>query len=216
MRLHELLEAEYRRETWHWMPDYVRGPFDVIAGAVLVQHTSWQNAERALDRLRDAGALDAATLAAMPEAELAALVRVSGTPRVKARCLRALAHTIEAAGGLAAFLALPPGELRARLLATHGVGPETADAIALYAAGRPAFVIDAYTRRLFRRLGLGPESDGYDSWRAYFEDALPANTPLYQRYHAYIVLHGKRRCRAAPLCGGCPLRTLCPEGRSRT
>jgi endonuclease-3 related protein len=188
---------------------------DIIAGAILVQHTSWTNAERALDALRDAGALDAAVLASMHDDVLLPLIRVSGTPTIKARRLRAISATILDAGGLDALLALDAGELRERLLATHGVGPETADAIALYAANKRVFVIDAYTQRLFRRLGLGPQSTRYDAWRRYFEDALVgADAVTFQRYHAAIVLHGKARCRATPRCAGCPLLNVCPTGQS--
>jgi endonuclease-3 related protein len=212
MDVYRALDAAYGGETWHWMPDVVRGPFDVIAGAILVQHTTWQNAERALEALRAAGALDARMLATMPPESIAAIVRVSGTPRVKARRLRAVAATVERSGGLARFLALPARELRRALLDTHGVGPETADAIALYAAGHAVFVIDAYTRRLFRRLGLGPAGDRYDTWQRWFESALPRDAALFQRYHGDIVLHAKALCRARPRCAPCPLRPRCAQG----
>lgn len=192
------------------MPDYVRGPADVIAGAVLVQHTNWRNAERALENLRDADALDPAAILAMDEEALAVLIRASGTPSIKARRLRALAQTIVDADGLDAFLGLPLERLRPLLLATHGIGPETADAIALYAAGRRTFVIDAYTRRVFRRIGVGPVCDRYEDWRSCFEAALPdASVEVFQRYHAWIVLHAKAVCRPLPLCGGCPLAAMC-------
>jgi endonuclease-3 related protein len=192
------------------MPDVVRSRFDVIAGAILVQHTTWRTAERALESLRDAGALDATTLRTLPVTEIAALVRIAGTPSVKARRLKAIAATIADAGGLDAFVALPLDEMRPLLLATHGVGRETADAIALYAAGHRVFVIDAYTTRLFERLGAGPEQRTYEAWRAWFEDALPrADAAQFQRYHAWIVLHGKALCRTRPLCGACPLRGAC-------
>ena len=205
----ERLERGYREETWHWAPDYVRGPMDIVAGAVLVQHTNWRNAARALEQLRDAGALDPARLASMPDVEVAPLIAVSGTPTVKARRLQAVAATIVDAGGIDALLALPPEELRARLLATHGLGPESADAIALYAAHRPVFVIDAYTRRMFRRLGIGPQGDGYDAWQRFFHDSLPADAASYQGYHAHIVLHSKAVCRARPRCGECLLADVC-------
>jgi endonuclease-3 related protein len=210
--IYALLDARYHKETWHWYPEHVRGPLDVIAGAVLVQHTNWRNAERALERLRDAGALDPEALLSLPDDDLHALIAVSGTPTVKARRLRALARTIADAGGIGALLALPQDELRARLLATHGVGPETADAIVLYAAGRPSFVIDAYTRRTFTRIGLTPAEHGYHGWQRWFERALAADIDLYRRYHAYIVLHAKDVCRAAPRCGGCVLRVQCATG----
>jgi endonuclease-3 related protein len=105
--------------------------------------------------------------------------------------------------------------MRPLLLTTHGVGPETADAIALYAAGHRAFVIDAYTRRLFRRLGLGPEgADGYAAWQRYFEDGLTDDdAAAFQRYHGYIVLHCKARCRVTPACAACPLRGGCAYHR---
>jgi endonuclease-3 related protein len=190
---------------------------DVVAGAVLVQHTNWTNAERALESLRGATALNPTAIAALEQGHLVELIRVSGTPTVKARRLRALCSTILDAGGVDAFLALPLVDMRARLLATHGVGPETADGIALYAAGRRAFVIDAYTQRIFRRLGHGPSSNGYEIWRAWFENALPhADATMFQHYHAWIVLHAKQRCRSRPLCDGCPLADMCAAARCET
>lgn len=209
-----LLEAAYGAETWHWAPDYVRGPLDIIVGAVLVQHTTWKNAERALEQLRAAGALDAGALLSLPDDGLLALIRVSGTPTVKLRRLRAIARTIGTAGGVDALLALPQPELRARLLATHGVGPETADGIALYAARHRVFVVDAYTTRLFGRLGLTPAAGtDYGAWQRYIEEALPAaDAALFQRLHAHIVLHGRALCRPRPRCARCPLLAVCPTG----
>ena len=210
-----VLERPYHDDAWHWTPDLAR-PIDIVVGAVLVQHTTWTNAERALAALRAAGALNVRTLASMPASEIAALVRVSGTPSVKARRLRAMATTIEHAGGIGAFLALPLASIRPVLLATHGIGPETADAIALYAAGRRTFVIDAYTRRVFSRLGLEPHGRaGYDAWQRFIEDALPGHdAEAFQRYHGYIVLHAKALCRAVPKCAACPLLSRCPHGRA--
>ncbi len=211
------LEHAYRDYIWHWMPDRAR-PIEVIVGAILVQHTTWTNAERALISLRDAGALDVRRLATMPEEEIGALVRRSGTPNVKARRLRATAEMIEQAGGLAAFLALPLEAMRPLLLETHGIGPETADAIALYAGGRRTFVIDTYTRRVFGRLGLEPApAGGYAARQRFFEDALADDdAEAFQRYHGYIVLHAKARCRVKPACASCPLLPRCPHGRSTT
>ena len=216
LQIYHRLDAAYAGEVWHWAPQHAAGPMDIIAGAILVQHTNWTNAERALDALRAAGALDPAQLASMSDDAVVPLIRVSGTPTIKARRLRAIASMIVDAGGLDAMLALPADELRARLLATHGVGPETADAIMLYAVGKRVFVIDGYTQRLFRRLGLGPIGVRYSDWQRYFEGALPdADVAMFQRYHAVIVLHGKARCRAKPLCEHCPLLDVCPTGATR-
>lgn len=212
----DTLAQTYDYAAWHWSAARLQSPFDVPFGAVLVQHTTWQNAERALERLRAAHALDGPTLASIPEATLVELVRVSGTPTIKARRLRALAALTVEAGGIDRLYARPAAELRALLLATHGIGPETADAIVLYGAGHRVFQVDAYARRLFRRLRMGPQGDGYAVWQRWFEQALPAeDASSFQRYHAYIVLHAKARCRAVPSCPPCPLLTQCPEGARR-
>ena len=210
-----ILDETYGHEPWVWHPEHVRGPMDIVAGAILVQHTTWTNAERALEQLRSAGALDPATLREMPAEKIEALVRVSGTPTVKARRLRAMADTIVDAGGLDALLSLRQDELRARLLATHGVGPETADAIALYAAHHRAFIIDAYTQRVIGRIGIGPQTHSYDAWQSWFEDGLPHDDVAdFQRHHAVIVAHAKTLCRPRPLCQRCPLLARCAYGSS--
>jgi endonuclease-3 related protein len=212
-----ILDERYRNENWHWDAAHVRGPMDIIAGAVLVQHTTWTNAERALEQLRAAGALEPSLLAQMTDDALVPLVRISGTPTIKARRLRAVAATIEQSGGIDALLALPKDVLRTKLLDTHGIGPETADAILLYAAGHRAFLIDAYTQRLFCRIGIGPDGAAYDAWQRWFEDRLPDATARdFQRHHAHIVLHGKTLCRPKPRCGECPLLAICAFGSAVT
>ncbi len=164
------LDARYDYSSWHWQPDT---PPDLICiGAILVQHTQWSNVELALERLRDANALSLDAIHTLPEERLAELVRPAGTPMVKAKRLRSLAQLALDHGGLDALLALPTSELRPLLLATPGIGPESADAILLYAAGRPVFEIDAYTIRIFRRLGLGPERNDYHIWQHWFERAV--------------------------------------------
>ena len=153
-------------------------------------------------------------IAALPETELAQLIRPSGYFNAKARKLKAFVELLNEgfAGDLGRMLATPALELRPILLATHGIGPETADSILLYAAGQPVFVIDAYTRRTFLRLGLVPEADNYEGWQRLFMRALPADMQLFNDYHALIVRHGKDVCRKRPLCHKCPLATVCPLG----
>jgi endonuclease-3 related protein len=206
------LDAAEDYSTWHWQDDT---PPDVICiGAVLVQHTQWSNVELAMTRLGEADALSLAAIVSMTEERLAGLLRPAGTPAVKARRLLALARLAQAHGGLHALLSIPSDELRPLLLNTQGIGPETADAILLYAAGRPVFVIDAYTTRIFRRLGLGPEHNGYDAWQQWFEGELAADSEAYRRYHALIVLHGKFTCRPKPKCASCCLVAVCRTGRA--
>ncbi|MDO8616646.1 MAG: hypothetical protein Q7T33_13075 [Dehalococcoidia bacterium] len=210
LQVHDRLLAAYGPQRW-WPGET---PFEVIVGAILTQSAAWTNAERALANLRRAGALSPAGLIAIGEGELAALIRPSGFFNAKARSLKALADLLRDryGGDIGRLLRTPGAPLRTLLLATHGIGPETADAIVLYAAGRPSFVIDAYTRRTFSRLGLTPARDTYEDWRRLFMDNLPADAPLFNEYHALIVRHGKEACRKRPLCARCPLLDLCPTG----
>jgi endonuclease-3 related protein len=206
----ERLAAANDYPSWHWQPS--SPPDYVCISAVLVQHTNWRNVERALERLGQADALSLAAIGALDEGRIAELVRPAGMPAVRARRLKALARLAADCGGLAHLLSSP--DLRERLLATPGMGPETADAIALYAAEHPTFVIDAYTTRLFRRLGIGPSRNSYAAWQAWFEAALPRNTEAYRRWHALIVLHGKETCRPRPRCQSCCLLELCETGQA--
>lgn len=154
--IYRRLFATYGPQGW-WPGD--DDPFEVIVGAILTQAAAWGNVEKALANLRRAGVLSAEALLALSEDALAALVRPAGYFRVKARKLQAFARMLSAefAGDLNRLFALPLPALRAKLLATYGIGPETADDIILYAARKPVFVIDAYTVRLFTRLGLTPQ-----------------------------------------------------------
>ncbi len=208
-----------------WWP--AREPFEVMVGAVLTQNTAWSNVERAIARLRRAQALDPRRLAEAPLRQVAAWIRPAGYFNVKARRLQAYCRWYLEQGELAGLRRLPTGELRRRLLTVHGIGPETADDILLYALGRPVFVVDAYTRRLFRRLGLAPGLPeagrvGYEALRAWVEGAARRSpsarrdlTGFFNELHALIVRHAKEHCRARPRCPGCPLLARCPEGRGR-
>jgi endonuclease-3 related protein len=135
----------------------------------------------------------------MGEGALAEAIRPAGYYNQKAKRLKILA----------AFFLEGGTRSRAALLALHGVGPETADSILLYAWNIPVFVIDAYTRRMFGRLGLVPESADYDEAQAAFAGNLPRRAGLYREYHALIVEHGKRACKKVPVCKKCLLKTTC-------
>ncbi|MBC7093887.1 endonuclease III domain-containing protein [Candidatus Bipolaricaulota bacterium] len=207
LELYQTLLAAYGPQGW-WPGE---GPFEVVVGAVLTQATSWRNVEQALVNLKAAGTLSPEAMANLPPDELAALIRPAGFFRQKARRLAELVAWIERSGGLSSVLRLPTAELRASLLAVPGIGPETADSILLYAAGRPVFVVDAYTRRILTRLGLLPhEHAPYPEVTRLFTDHLPPDPGLYGEYHALLVRHGKERCRKRPRCPGCPVAAQCP------
>ena len=211
LEVYDRLCARYDLDRWHWQD--ATPPLDVCLGAILVQHTAWTNVESALACLRAAGVFSLDAVAALRLDELAALIRPVGTPATKAHRLRAFVALVAAHGGFDALLALPAAELRETLLATHGIGPETADVILLYAARYPVIVHDAYTARLLRRLGLGPERNAYAAWQAWLDARLPVEGRLRRRYHAAIVVHCKETCRVRPVCGRCPLLDLCPFGQ---
>jgi endonuclease-3 related protein len=208
----ERLLARYGPQGW-WPGD--DRPFVVVVGAILTQAAAWKNVEKALGSLERAGALTPEGLLRLSETELARLVYSAGYYNAKALKLKAFAEMLHSRcdGRLEGLFALPLAELRRALLETHGIGPETADDIILYAAGRPVFVVDAYTRRILSRLGLRPAEDTYEAWQALFMDRLPPDVPLFKEYHALLVRHGKETCRARPLCVGCCLLEVCAAGR---
>ena len=194
-----------------WWP--AETPFEVCVGAILVQNTAWSNVEKAIAALRAAGRLSYEGLAGLPEPELAALIRPSGCFNVKAKRLAAFVAFLgrEYGGRVEAMAAVDPAVLRAQLLGVPGIGPETADSIALYAAGLPLFVIDAYTRRIFGRLGLVAGDEDYETLQRFFMGSLPEDVALFNDYHAQIVTLAKTVCRPRPHCDRCPLDSICPK-----
>ncbi len=205
--LYELLKARYGEQHW-WPGD---GPFEIAVGAILTQATAWTNAERAIANLKAAGQLSAVAIHQLETARLAALIRPSGYYNVKAnRLKRFVALLVERYDGcLERLFQLATPALRAELLAVRGIGAETADAIALYAANRPLFVIDAYTTRLCIRLGLVTGEASYKQLQALFEANLPRSAALYNECHALIVRHARSHCHKQPRCDGCPLLEIC-------
>jgi endonuclease-3 related protein len=191
-----------------WWP--AQTAFEVMIGAILTQNTAWTNVERALARLRERVALDAEAILGLDPAELADALRPSGYFNVKSQRVRGFCRAYLDAGGFEGSDALATPALRAWLLAINGIGPETADDILLYAFHRPVFVVDAYTRRLFERLGLLAGGETYEQIRRVFEEALGPDVPMLKEYHALIVSQGKAVCRTRPLCGACALRRDCP------
>jgi endonuclease-3 related protein len=169
--------------------------------------------DKALGVLRERGRLSYESLRACRPTRIAPMIRSSGYFNVKARRLAAFLRFLgrEYGGQVEAMAAEEPAVLRAKLLSVSGIGRETADSIALYAAGLPLFVVDAYTRRVFTRLGLLRGDEDYDEIQRFFTDRLAADAALYNDYHAQIVLHGKDVCRTVPRCGACVLDRLCQK-----
>lgn len=191
-----------------------RGIFEVCVGAILTQNTAWTNVEKALASLNGADLMSPEALASCPLHRLEKAVRSSGYFRQKARRLREFFRRVlsEHPGGFEEwFSGTAAARLREELLSYRGVGPETADSIALYAAGKPSFVIDAYTRRVAERLGVAGGLS-YGGWKALFEAALPPDAEVYREYHALLVRLCKDFCtKSRPRCASCPLKRICKK-----
>lgn len=182
-----------------------------MLGAVLTQNTAWTNVEKAMQGLKEASLTTAESIVDAPSETLAAAIRPAGYFNVKAGRLKALCRAYLAWGGWSAMDRMSTGALREALLSVHGIGRETADDILLYAFQRPVFVVDAYTHRIFERLGLLEHGMGYETVRNRFESALGEDVAVFNEYHALIVQLGKSVCRPRPRCAECCLNPICPS-----
>ncbi|MBI5028987.1 MAG: endonuclease III domain-containing protein [Chloroflexi bacterium] len=200
----------------HWWPQ-TDGAFEIIVGAILTQNTSWTNVEKAMANLRHADLLTPDALNGAMEKRLATLIRPSGCFNLKAKKLKAFTRFLfeKHHGKLAHLFKQDLAILRDELLAVYGIGPETADSIILYAAEKPIFVVDAYTRRIFARLELVREDVTYDETQHLFMEKLPHHTAMFNEYHALVVALGKDICKKnKPRCDVCPLIKICHMGNN--
>lgn len=188
-----------------WWPGET--PFEVMVGAVLTQNTNWNNVATAIDNLKRDGLLTYEKLSALPADLLAEKIRPAGYFNLKTQRLKNLLRHIQDHGGsLENFFDRDKEVLRERLLQVKGIGPETADSIILYAAEKPAFVVDAYTHRVLYRHHCIPEEASYHEIQELFTTSLPENVLLFNEYHALLVRLGKEYCKKKnPRCSGCPL-----------
>jgi endonuclease-3 related protein len=193
----------------HWWP--AQTPFEVMIGAVLTQSAAWTNVEKAITNLKKAQALSPGAIRNMPFSELSGLIKPSGYYNVKARKLKSLVYWLgeNYSDDIEQMSAVKSNKLREELLAVYGIGPETADSILLYALGKPLFVIDAYTKRIFSRIGLTNEDDSYNYYQKLFMSNLATDVIVFNEYHALIVKHAKEACNNKPVCGGCCLSQIC-------
>lgn len=200
----------------HWWPGDTA--FEIIVGAILTQNTAWANVEKAIRNLKSKELLTPGKLYRINIKILAGLIRPAGYYNIKAKRLKAfLKFLFERYDGSLKkmfFRRLP--DLRGELLSVNGIGPETADSILLYAAGKPVFVVDAYTKRIFSRHKFIRPAATYDDVQRFFMDNLPRDVKLFNEYHALIVELGKNICKTKPRCQICPLIRHCEGARRAT
>ncbi len=170
----------------HWWP--AKTPFEVVVGALLTQQTKWENVEKAIQNLKEHDLMEPEPLSKAGLQEIEAQIRCTGFYRQKAKRVKDISIFFFENPRI---LEKPANELRDTLLSLDGIGNETADSIVLYAADKPKFVIDAYTKRMCRCIGI--EGD-YGKLQSIFESSIPEDVPLYKEFHALIVDYGKQFC----------------------
>lgn len=194
----------------HWWPadDW----FEVTVGAILTQNTAWNNVEKSIENLKQRDLLEPEKLSKIKEDDLAQLIRSSGFYNLKSKRLKNFLEWLKKYNyDIDKIKNKSVTSLREELLSIKGIGKETADSILLYAFEMPVFVIDAYTKRMFSRLGL-ILSRQYDEFQDFFEKNLTKDVQLYNEYHALIVKHSKVYCKKTPKCSDCFLKEKCNWG----
>ena len=204
--IYDRLFKSFGKQYW-WPGDT---SFEVVIGAILTQNTNWSNVEKAIKNMKAAKIFTPKKLYEIDQDKLAELIRPSGYFNVKAKRLK---HFIEWLflnynGSLSKLFKLNFATLRGQLISVNGIGRETADSIILYAAEKPTFVVDAYTKRVLVRHGVITEDYDYDAIKEVFENNLPKEVPLYNEYHALIVMVGKHYCKPKMQCVECPLKDV--------
>ena len=209
----DALLAHYGPQKW-WPAE---SPFEVMVGAILTQNTAWKNVEKAIRNLKTYGLLDARKIHELDQDTLALAIKPAGYYNVKAARLKNFIAWFLSRfdGDLEMMKRVPPARLREELLTVKGIGPETADAILLYALETPSFVVDTYAHRVLTRHELAMDEATYEDLKEYFEKNLPRDAKLYNDFHALIVSVGKEFCRPKARCEECPLRRYLPGGAPR-
>lgn len=202
------LVTEYDVEGW-WPSET---PFEVMVGAILTQQTTWETVTRVLDVLRSEGLLRVRELVHCDRERLERLIRPSGFYRQKAKRLLCLVEHVvtEHDGDVISMLDQDMHVLRAELLSLPGIGPETADSIILFAAGKPKFVAAAYVSRVLSRTGVLPEV-GYYQVQGFVERTIWPDAASYQELYALLVKHARTVCRREPRCSVCALADVCMQ-----
>ena len=201
--IYSLLLKKYGYQNWWPVHKGTDTFLEISIGAILTQNTNWKNVEKALENLIKANLLDWNSLNQITEEQLAYYIKPAGFYRQKSKTIKRFVQTVKG---------LKKEEItRDLLLSIKGIGKETADSILLYALERPYFVVDAYTKRIFSRIGICDKKVSYDDLQILIQSSLPKDINLYKEYHALLVEHAKTHCRKKPVCLNCPLENICAK-----
>ncbi len=207
LKIYKLLYERFGPRRW-WPGDT---KLEIIIGAILTQNTAWVNVEKAIANLKSARLLKVKGLSRVPKKRIARLIRPAGYYNIKSQRIKNFLGFLNTAygGSIKRMFSTETRRLRTEILDVKGIGPETADSILLYAGEKPAFVIDAYTKRIFSRHGYIREDASYEAVQAIFLRHLPKDVRLFNEFHALIVELGKDLCKSKkPLCNKCPIRRI--------
>ena len=205
-QIYKIFFKAYGEQYW-WPGDT---PFEIAIGAILTQNVSWKNVETAIRNLKTEKLLSPKALYSAPDKKIAPLIRPTGYYNQKTKKINNFLKWFRNYNfSFKRLERVDLPALRDELLSINGIGPETADSILLYALSKNIFVVDAYTRRIFSRLGKFSEKSTYHEIQNFFHGHFKGDTGDYNEYHALIVKHGKDICRTKPLCGECCIRGLC-------
>ncbi len=182
---------------------------EICFGAILTQNTSWKNVEKAIIQLNKGQLIDIKKILKIENKKLAEIIKSSGYYNQKAKKLKNFCHFLlnNHNGSIEKLFKNSIEKLRNELLSINGIGPETADSIILYAAKKPIFVIDAYTKRIINRIGY--KESAYEKLQKLFMENLESDEKIFNECHALLVELGKNYCKKNPLCEKCPINKMC-------
>lgn len=223
--IYRLLYKAYGKQGWWPIVDTVSGKseyginaprgetdiFEIAIGAILTQNVAWVNVEKALLSLKKKRLLEPLKLYKAKHEVIAQCITPSGYYNQKTKKIKNFLSWFKDYGfSFEAAAAMKTDSIRRELLVINGIGPETADSILLYGLRRKVFVVDAYTKRIYSRLGIININDGYEEVRSLFQEGISGGVVKYNEYHALIVVHGKDVCKSKPFCDSCCLSQICP------
>jgi len=214
-KIYQILYNHFGPQKWWPTTDNKNPKFEIIVGAILTQQTSWNNVEKAINNLKRENLLNPKKMLDIKNKNLEKLIQSSGYYRQKTKKLKNFINFLwnRYDGKVEKLFSQPIPKLREELLSVNGIGKETADSIILYAANKPIFVVDAYTTRIFNRIGITKERD-YDEIQKLFQKNLPNDVQLFNEFHALIVKLGKEYCKKKPKCNECPLNSICSHSKN--
>lgn len=207
LRIYEALFEKFGPQHW-WPGD---SPWEIAVGAMLTQQVSWTNVEKAISNLKSANVLDLQNMVNADPEQVREFIKPVGFYNQKSKRLLGFAYYVsEKYGSIEKMLSGATSEVRKELLSINGIGPETADSILLYGSNHLTFVVDAYSKRMARCVGIMAED--YHDLKRIFESELPKDVALYNEYHALIVRLGKEHCKTKPVCPSCPVAQYSMNG----